>query len=241
MFRQVTSIFSFLTIIPAGHYNLETVAKYMYFFPIVGLVIGIMVGGIGWGLSLFLEPLIVSLLVITTLILITGLHHIDGLSDFADGLMVKGTKERKLEVMKDPTIGSAGIITIVLYVVSAIIGLSMIKGFELFYVILISEIIAKFSMVLAASIGPSAWSGSNSPFIHSMKNKKRLGISAAITVSLIAVFQNNVGFVLLAFSVMITLSVIGISRKSFGGISGDVIGAINEISRISSFLVFVSI
>src|SRR5574338_902678 len=139
MFRQVSSVFSFLTIIPAGGSDLQTTAKHMYLFPLVGIAIGLLLGLAGWGLSMFLEPLIVGLLVTAGLVLITGIHHLDGLSDFADGLMVRGTREKKLEVMRDPKVGSAGIVSIVLYVAGAVIALSFMKGFELFYAILIGE------------------------------------------------------------------------------------------------------
>src|SRR5574338_193204 len=151
MFRQVSSVFSFLTIIPAGSSDLQTVARHMHLFPVIGIAIGLLLGFAGWGLSLFLEPLIVGLLVTAGLVLITGIHHTDGLSDFADGLMVRGTKQRKLEVMQDHSVGSAGIVSIVLYVAGAVIALSTIKGFEIFVAILAAEIVAKFSMVLLTS------------------------------------------------------------------------------------------
>jgi adenosylcobinamide-GDP ribazoletransferase len=115
------------------------------------------------------------------------------------------------------------------------------KGFELFYAILISEVIAKFCMVLSASIGPSAWPGSNSTFIESMKDKKKLALAIMITICIITVFQNYVGFVALGVGIAVTLVVVGVSRRSFGGISGDIMGAINELSRVSSFLVFASV
>ncbi|NDB32217.1 MAG: adenosylcobinamide-GDP ribazoletransferase [Nitrososphaeria archaeon] len=241
MFRQAGSVFSFLTIIPSGSSDLQTVAKHMYLFPVIGIAIGLLIGAVGWGLSFFLEPLVVGLLVAASLVLITGIHHTDGLSDFADGLMVKGSKEKKLEVMRDPKVGSAGIVAIVFYVAAAVIALSFMKGFELFYAILIGEVIAKFCMVLSASIGPSAWHGSNSAFIESMKDKKKLVVAGAITISVIVLFQNNAGFVALAAAIAVTLVIMGVSKRSFGGISGDIMGAINELARVSSFLVLASL
>ncbi len=241
MFRQVSSVFSFLTIIPTGSSDLQTVARYMYLFPIIGIAIGLMMGSAGYGLSLFLDPLVVGLLITAGLVLITGIHHTDGLSDFADGLMARGTKEKKLQVMSDPSVGSAGIITVILYVAGAIIALSSIKGFELFYAILVGEIIAKFSMVIVASIGPSAWQGSNSPFVDSLKDRKKLAAAAVITIVSIAVFQNNAGFLALGVGIILSIIIALVSRRSFGGISGDIMGAVNEITRVSSFLVFASV
>jgi adenosylcobinamide-GDP ribazoletransferase len=240
MFRQVGSVFSFLTIIPAGSSDLQTVAKHMYLFPLVGIAIGLLFGTCAYGMSLFLEPLVVGLLITAGLALITGIHHTDGLSDFADGLMVKGTKQKKLEVMRDPAVGSAGIVAIVLYVAAAVIALSSMRGFELFFAILTAEIVAKFSMVLLVSLGPSAWEGSNSAFVDSMKNKKRLAVASAITIGAIIILQNNTGFFALGIGIVLVLMILGVSRRSFGGISGDIMGAANEITRVTSLLVFAS-
>ena len=125
MLKEIGSVFSFLTIFPTNNARLDTIAKYMYLFPIVGIAIGLVVGSFGFGLSfLGLEPLIVGLLVMASIALITGIHHIDGLANFADGLMTKGTKEKKLQAMKDLSTGSAGIVTVVLYIVGMIIALS---------------------------------------------------------------------------------------------------------------------
>lgn len=240
MFRQAGSVFSFLTIIPSGSSDLQTTARYMHLFPIVGIAIGLMVGSIAYGISYFLDPLIVGLLITGMLALITGIHHTDGLSDFADGLMVRGTRERKLQVMRDPSVGSAGIFAIIMYVAGMVIALSSMRGLELFQAILVGEIIAKFSMVLLASLGPSAWEGSNSLFIQSMKDRKKLAVAAAITLASVLVVGNNMGFLALGIGVALTLIILAISRRSFGGISGDVMGATNEITRLASLLVFVS-
>ena len=183
MLKEISSVFSFLTIIPSNNTNLETTAKYMHVFPIIGIAIGLLIGSLGFGLSFFLDPMVVALLVVGSIVVITGVHHTDGLADFADGLMTKGKKDKKLRAMKDLSTGSAGIVSVVLYVIGAIIALSLTSGFALFQAILLSEILAKFSMVLMASIGQSAAVGSNSPFTQIMKDKKRLAVAGIITVS----------------------------------------------------------
>lgn len=241
MLKEIGSIFSFLTIIPTGSANLETVAKYMYLFPIVGIAIGLLVGSIGFGLSFFLDPLIVSLLVVASLALITGIHHTDGLADFADGLMTKGTKEKKLSAMKDLATGSAGIVAIVLYLVGLIIAFSLSGGFELFLAILLSEIVAKYSMVLMASLGKSASVGSNSPFVELMKNRKKLLVTTTITLIPLITLGGTTGMIIFAAGTTLTLFLLALSTRSFGGITGDILGTANELSRLASVLVFVSL
>ncbi len=241
MFKEISSVFSFLTIIPSNNSNLETIAKYMYIFPIVGIVIGLIIGSIGFGLSLFLDPLIVSLLVVVSFAILTGIHHSDGLADFADGLMVKGTKEKKLAAMKDLVTGSAGIVAIVLNITGLIIAISLSTGYQLFLAILLSEICAKCSMVLMASIGKSASLGSNSPFVEVMKNKKKLILATIITIIPLIVLGNTTGLLLFGTCVGLTLFLVILTARSFGGITGDVLGATNELTRLASLLIFVSI
>ena len=213
----------------------------MHIFPLVGIVIGLLIGSIGFGLSLFLDPMIVSLLVVASIAVITGIHHTDGLADFADGLMTKGSRSKKLKAMKDLSTGSAGIVTIVLYAVGAIIALSLTSGFELFKAILLSEILAKFSMVLMASVGNSAAVGSNSPFMQIMKDKRRIAVAGAITLAPLVFLGGEIGLILFASSIVITMFLVGISTRSFGGVTGDVLGATNELTRLASLLIFVSI
>ena len=241
MLKEISSIFSFLTIIPSNNTDLGTVARYMHVFPIIGIAIGLLIGSIGFGLSFFLEPLIVALLVVASIAIITGIHHTDGLADFADGLMTRGTKEKKRNAMKDLSTGSAGIVSVVLSIVGVIIALSLTTGYELFQAILLSEILAKFSMVLMASIGKSAAAGSNSPFMQIMKDKRRLAIAGVITIIPLVVIGGTVGLILFGASVGVTLFLIGLSTRSFGGITGDVLGAANELTRLSSLLIFVSL
>lgn len=241
MFKEITSVVSFLTIIPSKNSQLETVAKSMYLFPIAGAIIGLIIGGAGYGLSLFAQPLIVGLLLTGALVIITGVHHTDALCDFADGIMAKGTKEKKLQAMRDPAVGSAGVVTVVLYIAGMIMTLSMMKGFALFQAILLSELMAKFAMVLQANRGISAWQGLSSPFTQSMKDYRKLALAAGLAVVPTILLGGMTGLYVTAVCIGLSFLLLQVANRSFGGISGDVFGASNELVRLASLLIFVSI
>jgi len=240
LLKGISSVVSFLTIIPSRGAELDVVAKNMYLFPVAGAIIGLLIGGAGWGLSLYVQPLVVGLVLTAALVIATGVHHTDALCDFADGMMAKGTKEKKLKAMRDPAVGSAGVVTVVLYVAGMILSLSMMKGLVMLEAVLVSEMMAKFSMVLQANRGASAWEGLSSPFTQQMKNPAKLAAAAAMAIVPAVVLGGITGIIVVGATVGLSFLLLAVSNRSFGGVSGDVFGASNELVRLVSLLIFAS-
>ncbi|NHI04200.1 hypothetical protein DYY67_1058 [Candidatus Nitrosotalea sp. TS] len=240
MFKGIASVISFLTIIPSKGAELDIVAKNMYLFPIAGALIGLMIGGAGYGLSLYVQPLIVGLVLTGALVIITGIHHTDALCDFADGMMAKGTKEKKLKAMRDPAVGSAGVVTVVLYAAGMIMSISMMKGFVLFEAILVSELMAKFAMVLQANRGSSAWQGLSSPFTQFMKSPAKLAVASILAIAPAIILGGITGIIVTGVTIGMSFLLLAVANRSFGGISGDVFGASNELVRLASLIIFAS-
>jgi adenosylcobinamide-GDP ribazoletransferase len=244
VFDSILGVISFLTIIPipkSTNVDLNNVAKHMYLFPLVGALIGIIVGIFAYFTSIFLARDVSALLVTIVLMIITGLHHTDALADFSDGLMVNGNKDIRKRVMSDPRIGSAGAVCLILYIVGLIIALSSFNSpVEMFIGIIIAEILSKYIMTVQAYKGRPAWEGLSSPFAQAMKNKGKLLASTVITIIFVWFLGGFKGFMMLFVSLLIGFMILYISKRKIGGISGDVLGASNEIIRISSLL-FLSI
>ena len=144
-------------------------AKYMWVFPLIGAFIGLLAGVFGWVAYHFLPGIVVGGLVLALLLLITGLHHTDGLLDFGDGVMAHGTAEHKIEVMHDQLTGAGGltlgIMTILITALAigqlnnssvGLLNLSLIVGG-----IIVIELSAKLSMVVMAWAGKSVHEGMN--------------------------------------------------------------------------------
>ena len=243
--KPVQSVLAFLTILPVGKQNQDIyyIAKNMYLFPVAGLIIGSTIGAMALGISTFLHPLLIGFLVTGAFIIITGVHHTDALADFADGLMAKGSKEVKHKAMLDPAVGSAGVAVLVMYFVGMVIvfNIGFASGLAILTSIITAEVIAKYVMVLLANRGLSAWEGFSSPFIAAMKDKHKMLAATGIMVAIVGFATSYAGFAALVISLIIAQVLKYVSSKSFGGISGDVLGASNEITRLSSLIVLSSL
>lgn len=244
--KPVQSVLSFLTILPAGKgdHDIRYIANNMHLFPVAGLILGAIVGAMALGISIAgLHPLLVGLLVAGSLVILTGVHHTDALADFADGLMAKGDKEKKRKAMLDPAVGSAGVAALVMYFAGMIIVFNTggFTGLTLLPSIVAAEVIAKYTMVLLANRGMSAWEGFSSPFAAAMKDRRKMAAATGIMIAIVWFASSYAGLVALGVSLAIAGLMKYVSGRSFGGISGDVLGASNEATRLSSLIVLSSI
>ncbi|HXT84763.1 MAG TPA: adenosylcobinamide-GDP ribazoletransferase [Verrucomicrobiae bacterium] len=244
--KSILEILSFLTIIPvekiSKENSLENISINMHLFPIIGLIIGISSIPITIFSFLIFNHLISGFIITIFLIIITGIHHTDALADFADGIMVKGSKEKKYKIIHDPAIGAAGVLAMISYFIGMTITISTYTDlFRLITSLLISEIIAKYVMVLQAYCSNSAWEGYSSLFTKNMKSKKKIIASTIITIILLILSRGEIIPIIL-FELFIVGAVVGfiiifISNRNFGGITGDVMGATNEIVRLCSMII----
>lgn len=240
------SVLSFLTIYPVGGRldDISYVAKYMYLFPLAGAIIGITVGAAAYGAALFLNPFIVGLLAAALLVIVTGVQHTDALADFADGMMAKGTKEVKRKAMMDPAVGSAGVAALVLYFAGMIVAFGTLMPstpLALLGGLVASEVIAKYIMVLLTAVGISAWPGFSSPFTTAMKNKTKLFAATGIAVAIVWFVSSYAGMIALGISLCFAATLHFASKRTLGGVSGDVLGASNEITRLVALIVIFSL
>ena len=122
----ITAAIRFLTVVPApgGEWSARAARRSVAWFPAVGLGIGGAVAGVNWAARLAMPDLPAAALALAAGVVLTGALHLDGLADTFDGLFGGKTPKRRLEIMKDPSIGVYGVTAVVLVLVAKWAGLS---------------------------------------------------------------------------------------------------------------------
>lgn len=230
--RQLKSALGFLTIIPVnGEHGLREVAHSAWLFPAVGFLLGLAAGFAGQLLSLVLPWSIASVASLFALLLLTGFHHLDGLLDFGDALLVRGSYAQRRRVMHSPGIGAGafGLGAMVILITY----LALAQSQNLITALIIAETSAKFSMLLTAFFGTTAWKGMGNNFVLVVKEDKRILLLGFVLYLLLvgALAQAKMPFILLAVFIFPFL-IARFSRALIGGVNGDVFGATNEITRM---------
>ncbi len=237
---SVRAIFSFLTILPVGEADLESVGRSAFLFPLVGLILGAVSGAVLWLAGLALPQFFSAILALVVLQMLTGLHHFDGLLDFSDAVMAVGPPERKRAALRDQRRGTAAIFSGVVSIALAWAALCSFSGFTAFQALIASEAAAKLSMVYSAYIGKPIGQGLGSLFIKTTRNSYNLPAAILLTLLPLAV-SGFTTIAALASALISAFILVSYSNKAFGGVTGDVFGAINELSRITSLAVLAAL
>jgi adenosylcobinamide-GDP ribazoletransferase len=244
--KEIKNLFAFLTIIPVSMDKdmLTDCARFMFVFPLIGAFIGLLAGAFGWVAYQFLPGLVVGALVLGVLLLITGLHHTDGLLDFGDGVMAHGTPERKIEIMHDQLTGAGGLsLGIMTFLVTALAIAELNAGIIIQGIIVI-EVSAKLAMVVGAWAGKAVHQGMASTFLDAMhggKGSARLVAALIIAFAISTPLLRLAGVITVVAAVLASLVMVGIAHRHFNGVTGDVLGATNELARMVSLIVLLSV
>lgn len=248
--RDLSLAIRFLTIFPIASFPLsnnsnqdeevltENFANSMAFFPLVGMLIGVLLvvlRRIFYYLPV--SPLIGDTLVLIAWIWLSGGLHLDGFADSIDGFSGGHNKEEILNIMKDSYTGAKGVVALVsLLLLKFVLLVEMplfLKDAALFF----TPTIGRWSMVIAAFLGkPARLKNSMGKLFMDYVGWREI-IFASLTMAVVGILLFKLYFLpLVIIGIAIVLLILKYCQKKIGGISGDVLGAINEIVEVSILL-----
>ncbi|MCS4542166.1 MAG: adenosylcobinamide-GDP ribazoletransferase [Euryarchaeota archaeon] len=239
--REFGSLISFLTTIPIpNNRKLEEAAKLIWLFPVIGAFIGGIAGILGWILFQFFPTLVASIIILASLILVSGFNHLDGLSDFGDGIATVGDANKKIQAMHDIHVGVGGIIFVVFVLLSILICLSELSVKTILPALIISEVSAKLGMVTGATFGKPAHKGIGAFFVENA-TKLKFGVAVFISFLIGYLAFKIVGIIAVTIGIVVGFFILLVAHKQFNGVTGDVFGATNEFARLLTLIVLVGI
>ena len=218
--------FGFLTILPMGGQTAGKPGRIFAYFPLVGLVIGLASAGVA-SLS-FLPADLRAFLAMLTWVVLTGGLHLDGFADCCDGLLPQVVPERRLEILKDVHAGSWAIVGLILLLLGKWIAIRNLASAAL----ILPPIAGRWAMVLAAWYFPSARPGGTGAYFRDGLGRWETALASGIAVMLLAL--DGWRGVLLGGVVLVVVFGGGhwASRRLGGGLTGDVYGALCELTEL---------
>jgi adenosylcobinamide-GDP ribazoletransferase len=225
--KAIISLLQFTTIIPLGKpQDLEYFARHSYIYPLAGYIIG---GLTALPLFFIADRNLAAAVAIACILLISGAHHFDGLLDLGDGFMAHGSREARIRALTDRQIGAGGITAGI--IVTLLLFAGLLASPLIISAVIIGEVCAKFSMAFLTAYGTPFREGIHS-YLHQFSRPYFPFIAALFCIPL--VFLPISPFKLAGAAItMVACPVILfiISRRLFGGVNGDIVGASNEITR----------
>jgi len=237
--RSLRTAFGLLTTLPFGmpdQWRPGDSGRAGIWYPLVGLVVGGLVW-LSWLLFVrYFPPPLAGLLTVGVWVALTGGLHLDGLADCCDGLFVSATQELRLEIMKDPHLGTFGGIGLILVVLTKAAALSLLAPSCGLSIILAAT--ASRWFILPASLMPLARAGGMGADFAAGFRKSAMLVTVIFPLGL-AIFIGMQGIIALLASMVGAAAVLGLAFARIKGVTGDVFGLLVEVTETIILLSFV--
>ncbi|PID26474.1 MAG: adenosylcobinamide-GDP ribazoletransferase [Candidatus Cloacimonadota bacterium] len=226
--RSIVSGFQFLTIIPLKiDTDFEDLKNSLKYFPLVGLVIALIIFYSYQILGKYLDSGVSATITILIYAVLTRGLHLDGLMDTIDGFFSYRKRERILEIMKDPTVGSFAVIGALIW---GLIFFSTLPLLGLAKIVTIFTLSRYNILMMPLLFSYPRESGTGKFFVENICLKKFI-FSSIITIVSISIF--NLSYLIyLPISLLISYLIGVWSKKMINGITGDVLGFTNEFTTM---------
>jgi adenosylcobinamide-GDP ribazoletransferase len=223
----------FLTRVPvaASIQNEAQIARAVPWFPVVGAAVGLSIACIYAASLLVLPPLVAATVAIAAGLLITGAFHEDGLADVLDAFWGGWDREQRLRILKDPRLGTYGVLAIVVTLLLKVGVVSSLDTWTALVLLPAAHALSRASAIFAMTAYPAVAEGLGASYIHALTARQaRAGMIAGVALSTIVIGWWVIPAALFGW---LGARVVGaISMRKIAGVTGDVLGTIQQVSEI---------
>lgn len=245
--RGVRAAFVSFSRLPLGGYPYQP-AEWRWapaHLPLVGAAVGAIAAGAWWlCLAAGLSSLLAATLAVATSVLATGALHEDGLADAADGLGGGHDAARALAIMKDSRVGSYGALALGLSVLARVAALASLSSVEWFVLPLVHCLarLGPVRLMLSEPYVSAAESARSPHFLPIGRAQLVIALCWALCVGLLGVLDGGVRWGtcawMLAAVTLLTAAGARYFRRAVGGITGDLLGALEQVSELALLLTY---
>jgi adenosylcobinamide-GDP ribazoletransferase len=230
--KHLLIAFQFLTVLPFKiHTEIkdENYARSLIYFPVVGIIIGAILSTVSLG-YLFLPMPVVGVVILIVSVFITGTLHLDGFADTCDGFYGSKPKEEVLKIMRDPRCGVMGAIGVMLLLLLKFSLIISIPRGALWQSLVVMCCFSRWAQATGC-LSPYARSEGKAGVFIRYARKKDIIIGGLFTILVSFALFSIKGIAVFFASIIPVWLFIRYSRVKIGGMTGDTIGAVNEIGE----------
>ncbi len=246
---ELRTALAFFTRLPVGAVPKQShFSNFIVYFPLVGIILGLLVGLLCGLFGMILPSLLAGFLGCFAWVYITGGLHLDGVADCGDGLFVAASKEKRLQIMKEPQVGTFGVLALFFVLGCKSFALAHLVGFmhkheSSFFVVLFLMLACAYaamlgrSMVFIAAREQSARAdGLGQTVMQELTTRHIKRILFLTVCASVLFFVLSINFTHFSYQVPLALLValctvyvlVRFAKKQIEGVTGDVFGFVNE-------------
>lgn len=243
MWQSFIIAVQFLTRFPifsTAEWEPNAVGRSLLFYPVVGLMIGLLLLLVVW-LSSAATDLVQAGILLIVWVLITGGLHLDGLADSADAWVGGlGDKERTLEIMKDPYCGPSAVVLLVLVLLLKFSALVGIIAAENWWALLLIPMLSRSTLLALFLTTPYVRPGGLGELLAQYMPRNQLKWLLLGSVLMTWFILGGLGFVMIIVAAIVCFLLRAMMLKRLDGLTGDTAGANVELVEIVLLVVAIA-
>jgi len=234
--KNFFSAMAFLTVIRLPGTKNTTHADSILFFPIIGLFIGGLLVGVDYVGSLIFSNELRALIDVLFLATITGGLHLDGLADSADGFFSHKNKTRILEIMRDSRMGPMGGLALIFCLLFKTAGIESIEYSIAWPLLLVAPSISRFALVTGLVLMHNARGPESLGANFYQKGNYKFMVTGFVPAAILILWNPQSAVSVLSIALITIFMVLTYFNKRIGGVTGDTLGALSEITETIIFI-----
>ena len=231
----------FLTIFPimqGREFSAQELGRSSAWFPLVGLMLGGILVGLDVLLDSYLNGMILSMLLITVLVIMTGAFHLDGFIDTCDAMFLPRSPQEKLRIMSDSRVGSFGVVGACCLILLKFTALLVVPHDLRWGALLLMPVVGRWTMVLLLFAFPYAKKAGKGLLFRENVDSLRLVIASVVTLAAVAIVGGALGVAVMAGVGLVILLLAMYVNHGLNGLTGDSYGAANEVGEVILLILF---